>query len=89
MAAVSDYGARAVHISVQSTILGLACVVLRSYDAVIGKSVSFVCFDSIFRVLCGTELMYHFVYIISFLRLASSFNNLWLLHSATWRVAGT
>ena len=39
MAAVSDYGAREVHIPVQSMILGLACVVLRSYDAVIG----FIC----------------------------------------------
>ena len=66
MASVSDYGTRAVCISVHSTVLGLACVVLRSYDAITERRFCLFVFESIFRALCGTELMYHFVYIISF-----------------------
>jgi hypothetical protein len=42
MASVSDYGVRGVRISVHSTVLGLACVALRSYDAVIESRFSFL-----------------------------------------------
>jgi hypothetical protein len=60
MASVSDYGTRAVRISVHSTVLGLACVVLRSYDAITESRFCLFVFESIFRV---SLRVYNFVHL--------------------------